>query len=127
MSADSFRKLMSIIALGLGALIAFAIVAELPVWVPLLAVMLALVAANIFRRGVKEVLADERSRRVDEKATVLTYRVFTTVTALGVLLVMMLRSSLPEWAFIAGQAVAFALCALMLLHLAVIKYYSGKL
>lgn len=118
---------MSIIALGLGALIAFAIVAELPVWVPLLAVTLALAAANIFRRGVKEVLADERSRRVDEKATVLTYRVFTTVTAVGVLLAMMLRSSLPEWTFIAGQAVAFALCALMLLHLAVIRYYSGKL
>lgn len=127
MSADSFKKLMGIVAAGLGALIAFAIVAELPVWVPLAAVMLALVAANIFRRKVKEVLADERSRRIDEKATVLTYRVFTTVTAFSMLVVMMLRSSLPEWAFIAGQAVAFALCALMLLHLAVIKYYSEKL
>ena len=126
-SAKTYETLMRVIAFALAALIAFAIVRELPLYVPIVGLMLALVIATLTRRAVKEVLADERNRRIDEKAAALSYRIYTAVTAAGVLVVMTLRSSLPEWVWIGGQALAYSLCALMLLHLAVTRYYEKKL
>lgn len=127
MSARTYETLMGIIAAGLAALIAVSIARELPLFVPLVGLMLALVIATLTRRAVKVIIADERNRRIDEKATALSYRIYTTSTAIIVLVAMMLRSNLPDWVFIAGQALAYALCALMLLHLAVTKYYGNKL
>jgi uncharacterized membrane protein len=127
MSAKTYETLMRVIALGLGMLIAFSIIAELPLYVPLVVLMPALVAASLIRRGVKEVMSDERNQRINEQATALTYRIFTVATAMIVLVAIMLRSSLPDWVFIAGQALAYTLCALMLLHLTVTRYYEKKL
>lgn len=127
MSAKNYETLMMVIAFGLAALIAYSIVTELPGYVPLIAVMVALVITTLTRRSVREVMIDERSCRIDEQATSLTYRIFTTVTAMVVLVAMMLRSALSHWVFISGQALAYALCALMLLHLAVTRYYEKKL
>ena len=67
MSAKIYETLMRVVALALGMLIAFSIITELPVYVPLIAVMLALVIATLTRRSVKEVMSDERNRRIDEK------------------------------------------------------------
>jgi len=127
MSAKTYETLMRVIAFGLAALIAFSIAQELPLFVPLVGIMIALIIAAQSRRYVKEVLSDERNRRIDEKATSSTYRIFTVATAAIVLIAMMLRSSLPDWVFIAGQTLAYALCALMLLHLAVTRYYEKRL
>ena len=127
MSAKTYETLMRVIAFGLAALIAFSIAQELPLFVPLVGIMIALIIAAQSRRYVKEVLSDERNRRIDEKATALTYRIFTIATAAIVLIAIMLRSSLPDWVFIAGQTLAYALCALMLLHLAVTRYYEKRL
>ena len=127
MSAKTYETLMRVMAFALGMLIAFSIITELPLFVPLVALMLALVIATLIRRSVREVMSDERNRRIDEKATALTYRIFTVATAAVVLIAIMLRSSLPDWVFIAGQALAYALCALMLLHLAVTRYYEKRL
>ena len=127
MSAKTYETLMRVIAFGLAALIAFSIAQELPLFVPLVGIMIALIIAAQSRRYVKEVLSDERNRRIDEKATSSTYRIFTVATAAIVLIAMMLRSSLPDWVFVAGQSLAYALIVLMLLHLAVTRYYEKKL
>jgi uncharacterized membrane protein len=127
MSAKTYKTLMRVIAFTLAALIAFASSPEVPLFVPIVGLMVALVIARLARRMVKEVMSDERNSRIDEKATAQSYRVYTTVTAIGVLVTMMLRSSLPDWVWVAGQALAYSLCALMLLHLAVTKYYEKQL
>jgi uncharacterized membrane protein len=118
---------MRIIAFTLAALIAVSIVLQLPMYVPLLLIMVALLLAGILRRRVKEVMLDERNRRIDERATAASYRVYTILTAAIALIAMVLRGSLPEWAFIAGQALAYSLCALMLIHLAFTNYFEKKL
>ncbi len=127
MNAKSYALVMRIVAVVLAALVAVSIVLELPLYVPLLAVMAALVAAVIIRRSVKEVMSDERNRRIDEKATAAAYRIYTISAAAFALVVLMLRSSLPSWAGVAGETVAYAVCGLMLLHLASTKYFSSKL
>lgn len=127
MTASTYSTLMRIIAFTLAALIAVSIVLQLPMYVPLLLIMVALLLAGILRRRVKEVMLDERNRRIDERATAASYRVYTILTAAIALIAMVLRGSLPEWAFIAGQALAYSLCALMLIHLAFTNYYEKKL
>jgi uncharacterized membrane protein len=88
--------------------------------------MVALIIANVARRFVKEIMNDERSRRIDEQASALTYRIFTVATAAVVLVGMMLRGNLPSWAGAAAETMAYAVCGLMLLHWAVSGYYGRK-
>ena len=127
MSAKTYATLTRLIAAALAALTALSIVLELPLYAPLLAVMVALVLASALRRSVTEVITDERNRRIDEKATVTTYRIYTVGTAMSVLTVLLLRNSLPSWVGIAGQTLAYALCGLMLVHIASSRYYTKKL
>ena len=127
MSAKTYGTLMRLITAALATLIAASIVLELPLYAPLLAVMVALVLASALRRSVTELMTDERNRHIDEKATVTTYRIYTMGTATFALTVLLLRSSLPSWVGIAAQTLAYALCGLMLVHIASSRYYARKL
>ena len=127
MSAKTYGTWMRVIAAALAALIAVSIVLELPLYVPVLSFMVALVLAGAFRRLVREIMIDERNRRIENKATVTSYRIYTIVTAMVALTVLMLRSSLPSWVGIAGETLAYSLCGLMLAHLASRRYYGKKL
>ena len=127
MKARTYQTMMRIIAVALAAFIALSVVRELPVYYPLIGVMVALIVASICRRFVKEIMVDERNRRIDEKATSISYRIYTIFTALFVLIVLVLRSSLPSWLGIAGETLAYSLCGLMLVHLISSKYYERKL
>jgi len=127
MKASTYATFMRVFAVMLATLIAVAIVLELPLYVPVLAVMVALVIAGILRRQVKEVMADERNLHIQERATSLTYRVFTILGAAVSLVLLMLRSSLPESAFIAGQTLAYSISALMLIHLGFTSYFEKRL
>ena len=127
MSAKAYRNLVRIAAVCLGALVAASIALELPLYVPLIGFMVTLVLAVVFRRSVKEVLSDERNRRIEEKATSAAYRIFTVFAAALALAGMMLRGILPEWAGTAAETLAYSVCVLMLTHLASSRYYSSKL
>jgi len=127
MTARTYRIIMRVIAPILAALIAIGIVLEWPLYIPFLAIAVALVAAGLLRRLVKEIMTDERSRRIDEKATVLAYRLYAWVTAAVVLVVLTLRSSLPSWVGVAGETLAYSLCGLMLVHLMTYTYYGRNL
>ena len=127
MSVKSYGLAMRIIAVAIAVLISVSVVSELPLYVPLIGIMVALVAAVLLRRSVKEVMTDERTRRVQEKATDAAYRIYTIIAAAFSLVVLMLRSSLPAWAGIAAETVAYSVCGLMLIHLACSKYYNSKL
>lgn len=127
MNASTYGTFMRIIAFALAAIIAVSIVRELPVYVPVIAFMVALVIANVCRRFVREIMVDERNKRIEEKATAMSYRIYVFTTAMIVLVALMLRSVLPSWVGVAAQTLAYSLCALMLVHLACSRYYGRKL
>ena len=127
MSARMFGALMKILTVVLGVLVAVSVVLQLPIFVPLIGMMVVLLIANASRRYVKEVMDDERSRRIDEKATSVSYRIYVGGTAIVSLVVLMLKGSLPGWAAIVGYTLAFSVCALMLVHLASTSYYRRRL
>ncbi len=127
MNARTYGTIMRVIAVTLAAAIAVSIVREMPPYVPLISVMVALAIASVCRRFVREIMTDERNHRIDEKAAALSYRVYVVVTAAFALVVMVFRTSLPSWAGIAGETMAYSICGLMLMHLATSKYYGAKL
>ena len=90
-------------------------------------VAIALVISYTCRRFVKEILTDERNKKIDERATVLSYRIYTIGVAVFALVVLLLRSSLPSWLSLAGETLAYALCGLMLLHSGATWYCRRRL
>jgi len=118
---------MRIAAVVIAGVVALSIVLELPLYVPLLAIMAVLVVAVVVRRSVKEIMADERSRRIQEKSTDAAYRIYTVMAAVFALATLMLRSRLAPWFGIAGETVAYSVCGLMLLHLVCSRYFATKL
>ena len=127
MSVRTYGTSMRAMAIALAALIAVSVALELPLYVPLLGIMVALVVASALRRLVSEIMTDERDHRIDEKATSLSYRIYTLLVAAIALTALVLRSSLPSWGGIAAETLAYSLCGLMLVHLASRRYYGNRL
>ena len=127
MSAKTYNILMRIMAVVLAMLVAVSIVMEAPFYYFLVAVMLALVLSYVLRRSVKEIMTDERSRRIDEKATSMAFRIYSIVTMVFVLVVISFRSSLPSWVSDSGTTLAYSLCGLLLVHQVCTKYFAKKL
>lgn len=94
--------------------------------VPVVAVVVGMSLFHFIRSRVTEVIEDERTHRISEKASVITIRIFALATALtGVLLLALSRSSMVNFEQ-AGLTLAFTACALMLLHLIFYGYYNKK-
>jgi len=127
MSARTYDLLMRLIAVVLAMFIAISIVREAPFYLALIGVMVALLLASNLRHRVKEIMVDERSHRINEKATSISYRIYTIATAAFVLIALSFKNSLPSWAFISSTTLAYSLCGLLLIHQACTKYLSKKL
>lgn len=127
MSVKTYRLLMRIIVVVLAGIIAASVVMELPLYVPLIGIMISLVVVSVCRHFVKDIMSDERSRRIEEKATDMSYRIYTIIAAIFALVVLMLKNILPSWMGIAGETLAYSVCGLMLVHLVTVAYYQRRL
>ena len=127
MSAKTYRFCTLIIVIALAALIAWSILMEMPIFLPIGGVVVAMLLIRLCRRFTKEIMVDERIRRVNEKAAAVSYRIFSIAMAiLGVGLII-LRQSLPPTFSIVGETLVYSVCVLMLIHLTFYYYYGHKL
>jgi uncharacterized membrane protein len=127
MSAKTNRFCSLVIVVALAAFIAWSVIMEMPVFVPIAGIAVALLLVRICRRYTKEIMVDERLQKINEKAAAISYRIFSIVMAvLGVVFIAM-RQTLPPEFGIAGATLAYSVCALMLIHLAFYYYYGKKL
>jgi uncharacterized membrane protein len=127
MNAKTFRVCRIAIVMALAILVGASVVAEWPLYVPFLGVLAALLLMRLCRNATKEVMVDERVRHVDAKASAIAFRVFSWLGALAALVLISLRSYVPAELFVAGETLAYSICALMLLHLGFYTYYNRKL
>lgn len=127
MSAKMYRLCTGIIVLALAALVGWSVAAEMPVILPLMGALVALLLIRLCRRKTKEVIVDERIEKINEKAAAVSYRVFSMVSVtLGLLLISFKDSFTPALSIV-GETLAYAVCALMLIHLAFYYYYKSRL
>jgi uncharacterized membrane protein len=110
------------------------IMASLIVWavnngnylIPVPVAIAAFVILLLFRRGVKEVVVDERVYSISEKASLATFRIFgITAAVTGATLVALSRETVPALEP-AGFTLAYATCLLVVIYYVAYFYYNRK-
>ena len=114
-----------IIIAGMGALFGWSITVGNTV-IPIVATLVAVIALYLCKLRMEEVIADERSYQIAEKASKDALQIFVVIYAVvGVILTALSRGGYPEMSQI-GQLLTFSASALLLLYLAFYGYYSKK-
>jgi len=126
-SAKTNRICSLIIALALAAFIAWAIIKEMPIFVPIAGFVVALLLMRLCRRLTREIMVDERVQKINEKASAISYRISSILMAIVGLVFITMRHTLPSEFEIVGSTLAYSVCAIMLIHLAFYSYYKNKL
>ena len=127
MSSKTYRLIMRIVTVGVALFVAYSIIAGVSFLVVLGAVVAVLLLATVLRHFTTEVMVDERVRRIEEKAALTAYRIFTVLAAAVSLCLIFFRQSLPADLTTSGETLAYAVCAILLLHLGARYYYKARL
>lgn len=125
MSFKQFTVMKIVVVIIMGGLIGWA-VSNGNYWIPVPAVIAALMIVLLFRRGVKEVVVDERVYSIAEKASYLAFRIFGIAAAvIGATFVALGQETVPELLAI-GLTLAFAACGLVLIYYIAYTCYKRK-
>ena len=127
MNAKVYELMVRVVTIGLAMFVAYSIVAGAQFLVTVGAIVAALLLVFVLRHFTKEIMVDERVRRIEEKAAFAAYRMFTILAAALSLGIIFFRESLPAGLTPVGETLAYAICGILLLDLAARYYYKGKL
>ena len=95
-------------------------------WVLGVAVVCAIGLKMLLRRATKEVMKDERTTLLSEKAAGATLRLTLPLAAIGSLVLLLLKDRLSDDATQLAYVLSYAVSILLLVHLAFYSYYSRK-
>lgn len=125
MDRKRFTLYSIIIVMAVGALVGSATSSGNMI-LPVLAMFTGIVMLRALKRRVNEVIEDERTYRVSEKASRRTLETFGILTALvGEVLIVLGNKGIADVAQ-AGYTLAHAVCFLLLLYMAFYGYYNRK-
>ena len=91
--------------------------------IPIATIVAASLILLYLRRGVAEVVADERDRLVGGKAALLTIQIYAWAAVIAMLILHASRQLNPAYEAIA-LTLAFSTCVLMLLYALIFRYYE---
>ena len=96
-------------------------------WIPIPAGAIAILVMLLTRRTVKEVVVDERSYTIANRASRFTFQAGAFIMAyIGVTLAALVRSGHPDLGPYADTLI-FSACGLLVIYIGSILYHSGKL
>jgi uncharacterized membrane protein len=126
MSYKTFRMIQGINGGILGAIMAVSVI--LGNWiVPIFAVIISLLILTVLRRRVKDIVVDERTYAISEKASRLTLQVISVGMALvGIILLAIYRGENKTLTQVA-YTLEYATCALLVVNYIAYYYYRNKL
>jgi len=125
MSYKTFKLLRLVVVVILGVLVTWA-AANGNAWIPVPAVIVAIIILLLFRRGVKEVIVDERTYSVAYKASRFAFVVFAVgAVTIGATLLALGKAGQPELKPV-GFTLTYSICALVLIYSIAYSYYNRK-
>lgn len=126
MTAKAFRLFTLAMIVLLGGLIIWTILADMPVYIPLIGIIVAIGIKYILRRRTTETLADERLRSIGSRAITASYRVLNIGMALIGLIFIIFKDTLPYEFGIIGATLAFAVCAMLILQVSLYYIFAAR-
>ena len=125
MSFKKFTIIRIVVIVIMASLIGWA-VANGNALIPIPVAIAAFVILLLFRRGVKEIVVDERIYSISEKASLITFRLFGILAAVtGATLVALSQETIPSLEPI-GFTLAYATCVLVMIYYIAYSYYNKK-
>ena len=125
MSFKTFTIIRIFVLIIMAGLISWAVVSGNAL-IPIPVAIAAMVILLLFRKGVKEVVVDERVYSIAEKASLITFRVFGILAAvIGATLVALGWDSSSDLYKI-GLTLAYSACGLILIYYIAYIYYNRK-
>jgi len=125
MSFKMYRIWKGLTTMVLAALVVWA-VSQGNAWIPIPAAAGALLIMFLTRRMVKEVVVDERSYTIANRASRITFQAGAIIMVfVGITLGALSRGNYPELRPYADTLV-FSACGFLILYLISILYYTGK-
>ena len=126
MTAKAFRLYTLAMIVLLGGLLIWTILADMPVYIPVIGIVVAMVIKYILRRRTTETLADERLRNFSSRAITVSYRVLTIGMALTGFIFITFKDSLPYEFGIIGATLAFAVCAMLIVQVSMYYIFAAR-
>jgi uncharacterized membrane protein len=126
MRYTTFRKLQAIMGMIIGGVTGVSV--AVGNWiVPVFIIIICVLIMMSLRRRVKEIVNDERTYAIAEKAARLTIQIIAIGMAIaGAILLVISRGKSPVITQ-AGFALEYATCALLIINYIAYYYYSKKL
>ena len=125
MSFKTYTVIRIFVLIVMAGLIGWAVVSGNAL-IPIPVAIAAMVILLLFRKGVKEIVVDERVYSIAEKASLISFRVFGILAAvIGATLVALGWDSSSDLYKI-GITLAYSVCGLILIYYIAYIYYNRK-
>ena len=126
MNKDRYRKWRMAITAAVGILVGWSVAAEVNVIIPLIGIGAAMALSYLLRKRVKDVIEDERSNLIAEKAARLAFGITMPLVVIAALIMIMWGARFsPDWK-LAGTVLAYAACAQMVIFSITHLYQDRK-
>ncbi|MDD5038634.1 MAG: DUF2178 domain-containing protein [Dehalococcoidales bacterium] len=126
MDKQRFQRCRQVITVLVAILVGWSVATETSVFIPLGGIGAGMALLYLLKRRVKEVMADERSYLISEKAARTALAIFAPlVTVVAVVLIILSNSILPDYRE-AGTLLAYSVCALMVAYHIAHLYHEKK-
>ena len=125
MSAKATKIAVIIVTVILAIVIAWTLATQNYI-VMIIAIVLASGIAYTLQKSVKEVICDERTSLISDKAAAATFRFGVPVMGVGSVIIMALKDHLPVDMVSAAYTLSYCACALLLVNMAFDSYYNRK-
>ncbi|HEY96116.1 MAG TPA: DUF2178 domain-containing protein [Dehalococcoidia bacterium] len=126
MTAKAFRLSTLATIVVLGGLIIWTILADMPVYIPVIGIVVAIVIKYLLRRRTTETIADERLRNIGSRAITVSYRILSVLMASLGLIFIIFKNSLPYEFGIIGATLAFAVCAMLMVQVSLYYIFAAR-
>jgi len=125
MDVKSYRRYLALATTILAAIVAWSVMAQ-NMMVAVAGVSASMISLYLLRKRVKEVMIDERVHRISQMASRTTLQIFGWVSAASAFILIAFGRTISTGFEQAGYTLAYATCALLLMHSVFCKYYGSK-
>ncbi len=124
MNKNIYQTIRIIVVIIVAAVVSGSVVAEANVLIPLATIIGGMILIALLRRQVQEIMEDERSHLINEKAARLALGIYAPLAAVAAVFLIFLGDDKLPPDMGAGAILSYATCALMIIFSLAHMYYE---